>query len=114
MRTYGRLVQPDGSLKWVVVETDAEGHDDYVWITTMIQCLKLSIGESPFYGNHGIPAQRSVVQQVFPDYYVSQTQRQFSPYFASLQISKLPSAEPKYQVNVTTQQGVKRSMSIAV
>lgn len=94
------------------VTTDADGFNDYVWITTLIQCLKLSPGESPFYSNHGIPAQRSVIQQVFPDYYVAQTQQQFAPYFAALIVSKLPNAEPTYRIDITTQQGVQLQMNI--
>ena len=88
MRTYGRVKNSDGSLTWVEVQTDANGHDDYVWLTTLIQCLKLNIGESPFYASYGIPARQSVLQQIFPDFYVTQAQIQFSPYFSSLVVSK--------------------------
>jgi hypothetical protein len=94
------------------VTPDADGHVDYIWITTLIQCLKLSPGESPFYANHGIPAQQSVVQQVFPDYYVAQTQSQFAQYFAALIVTKVPGPEPVYQVNVTTQQGVRMQLNV--
>jgi hypothetical protein len=115
MRTYGRITNPDGSKTWVVVQTDANGYNDMVWLTTLIQTLKLNLGESPFYAQYGIPAQQSVIQQVFPDYYVALTQQVFSPYFASLVISKTPGATtPSYQVNVTTHQGVKLNPSTPI
>ncbi len=99
---------------WIEVATDAQGFDDYVWITTLIQCLKLNLGESPFYANYGIPAKPSVVQQVHPDYYVARTQQQFAPRFASLIVSKLPLLTPTYKISVTTNQGIKRVEEIPV
>lgn len=115
MRTYGRIADqasPSG-YRWIEVSTDAQGRDDMVWLTTLIQCLKLVLGESPFYSNYGIPAQRSVVQQFFPDFYVSMTQNQFAQYFASLIITKLPSTTPTYRVALTTLQGVQLTTEIA-
>lgn len=109
MRTYGRV-----SGVWTEVQTDADGFNDGVWITTLIQCLKLSIGESPFFANYGIPAQQSVIQQIFPDFYVAQTQAQFAPHFANLVVSKVASPAPEYRINLTTQQGVTMAASIPV
>ncbi|WP_343743381.1 hypothetical protein [Herbaspirillum huttiense] len=114
MRTYGRVYADDGSYQWVEITTDANGFDDDVWVTTLIQCLKLSIGESPFFANYGIPAQRSVIQQIFPNFYVTQTQTQFSQYFASLIVSIVNSATPTYNINVTKNQGAKLAISIPV
>jgi hypothetical protein len=106
MRTYGRKTNLDGSKTWIEVTTDANGYNDAVMITTLAQCLKLSINESPFYANYGINAQQSVMTQIFPDYYVQQTQQQFAPFFASLVISKVQGAtSPTYNVNLVTQQG---------
>lgn len=82
-----------------------EGDDARVWLTTICQALKLGRGESPFWANYGIPAQQSVVTQVFPDYYMAQTQQQFSPYFLSLTLAKIPGRTPTYQINATTPQG---------
>lgn len=107
MRTYGRV---DG--QWQVVQTDENGNDDLVWITTMIQCLKLNLGESPFFSQYGIPAKQSVIQQVWPDYNVAVTQRQFSGYFASLIIAKQPGRIPTYRINATTKQGAVISATI--
>lgn len=90
---------------WVAVETDANGNNDNVYITALLQCLLLNLNESPFYGDWGIPAHPSVIQQVFPDYYVSLIQQRFAPYFASLLITKLPSATPTYRVLITTHTG---------
>jgi hypothetical protein len=115
MRTYGRITNPDGSLSWVEVSTDANGNNDKVWLTTLVQTLKLNLGESPFFATSGIPAQQSVMQQVFPDYYVSLTQQAFAPFFASLIISKVPNTTmPTYDVRVTTNQGVTLNASIPI
>lgn len=97
MRTYGRL-----NGKWVVVQTDASGGNDLVWIVTLIQCLLLYLNESPFWANYGIPARDAVASQIVPDLYVTRTQQQFSPYFASLIISKQSAPEPTYRINVLT------------
>lgn len=114
MRTYGRIKNEDGTYTWVQVDPDANGFNDPIWITTLAQCLKLSLGESPFYANYGIPAQRSVVQQIFPDFYVSQTQSQFAQYFASLVIAKIPDPRtPTYNVNLVTHQGAKVIQEVA-
>lgn len=114
MRTYGRVNQVGGKGgQWTVVETDANGFNDAVWLTTLIQCLKLNLGESPFYADYGLPAHQAVIQQVFPDYYVALTQKQFAQYFASLIISKQPGRTPTYQANVTTQQGSKYIVQVA-
>lgn len=109
MRTYGRVPDSEGNLtKWVEVTTDENGFDDYVWLTTMIQCLKLNLGESPFYASYGIPAKEAIIQQVAPDFYVSRLQRQFSQFFASLIVAKEATPIiPTYKINLTTQQGVK-------
>lgn len=100
MRTYGRVRQPDGSLVWVEVSTSPDGDNSSVWLTTLCQCLLMVRGESPFYANYGIPAIKSVVQQLFPDFYVSLTQQQFSPYFASLLIARTSNQRPDYRVNI--------------
>lgn len=107
MRTYGRQEDPvTGEKKWIVVETSVEAGDDYVWLTTLCQTLKLNLGESPFFANYGIPAKPSVVQQVFPDFYVTRTQQQYAPRFASLIVTKVPDDNPNYKINVTLNNGV--------
>jgi hypothetical protein len=114
MRTYGRTTDEYGNKTWVVVTTDANGFNDQVYITTLIQCLLLNLGESPFYANYGIPGQQSLITQVMPDYYVLQTQSQFSPYFASLQVAKLNSADPTYQINIITNSGSKVDETVPI
>lgn len=120
MRTYGRVTNADGSKTWVEVDTDVNGYDDAVWLTTLIQVLKLNLNESPFFGNYGIPAQQSVIQQVFPDFYVAKTQQQFAQYFASLIVSKQNVATsqgqpvPTYNINVVTNYGAKISAQVPV
>jgi hypothetical protein len=118
VRTYGRVNNEDGTKTWVEVETDTNGYSDGVWLTTLLQVLKLNLNESPFYGNYGVPAYPSVIQQVFPDYYASLTQQQFSGYFASLIISKQQASDrgfpyPSYQVNVVTNYGAKLAETVA-
>lgn len=115
MRTWGRVYDANGNWTWTPVVTDpTTGNNDAVWITTLIQCLLLNLGESPFYAQYGIPARPSVVQQVFPDFYVTQTQQQFASKFASLTISKVNSPTPKYNVNITTNVGTKISAIVPV
>jgi hypothetical protein len=104
---------PNGYV-WVEVQTDANGFNDYVYITALIQCLKLQQGESPFWADWGIPARQSVVTQVFPDYYVTLMQQRFSQYFASLQITKIQSSTPTYNIALITHQGVVYNETIAV
>lgn len=107
MRTYGRIYAEDGTYTWTLVQTDANGFNDYVWATTLIQVLLLNLGESPFFASFGLPAEQSVAQQIFPDLYVAMTQQLFAPYFASLIISKVTDPEPTYNVNIVTKAGVK-------
>lgn len=114
MRTWGRTYDEYGNATWVEVVTDPNGLNDAVWITTLIQCLKLNIGESPFYANYGINARQSVVSQIFPDFYVAQTQRQFAQYFASLIIAKVQgNPTPTYNVSIITHSGAKIGIQIA-
>lgn len=113
MRTYGRIYDELGEPTWVEVETADNGDNSYVYITTLIQCLKLILQESPFYANYGIPAIQSVVQQILPDFYVAQTQVQFAPYFASLIVSRISADPPTYQVNVVTKQGARINATVA-
>jgi len=115
MRAWGRTYNEDGSYQWVVVETDPiTGDNTALRITQLIQVLKMDRGESPFYANYGIPARLSVVQSVFPDVFVFQTQAQFAPFFASLIISRLPSTTPTYLVNIVTLNGQPISMKVPV
>lgn len=133
MRTYGRIKNPNPPLDtgsigsfvigvsaigeahdpsqdsvWVEVDTDPNGFDDAVMLTTVIQTLKLNLGESPFYGNYGIPARLSVEQQLPPDFYAVRTQQQYAKNFASLIVNRSELAdEPTYSVAVTLQSGAR-------
>lgn len=112
MRTWGRInnVGP-----WIKVDTDDhQGNDDHVWITTLAQVLLLTLGESPFHANYGIPAVQSVLQQIHPDFYVAITQRQFSRYFASLIISKRPGITPIYDIRIVTKEGVRLNAQVPI
>lgn len=115
MRTFGRQ-----NGVWVEVTTDANGNDDPVWLTTLVQSLLLSPGESPFFANYGIPAQQSILTQVYPDFYVAQMQSKFSPYFASLSISRRQAAADEnppvtvYNVDVITNSGVSINANVPI
>lgn len=114
MRTYGRQTDEFGNKTWVVVETDENGFSDEVYLTTLAQCLKLNLGESPFFGNYGIPQYQTIMTQVMPDYYASQTQTQFSPYFASLTITRVQgSFPPVYNVDAVCHSGAIINATIA-
>jgi hypothetical protein len=115
VRTYGRPVNRDGTRgPWTEVTTDPNGFDDMVWLTTLAQVLQLNLNESPFFANWGIPGYPAVVQQVFPDYYIAQTQQRFAGRFASLIVAKINTTEPTYQINIVTHQGVRLNVSIPV
>ena len=113
MRTYGRTQDVlSGKKKWWVVTTDSGGYNDSVYLTALAQVIKLNLGESPFFGDWGIPAHQSVVMQIFPDYYMVRIQQQFSGFFASCILSKQPDATdqdgrpaPSYMIDVLTNYG---------
>ena len=113
MRIWGRQ-RTNSNLPgaWVAVETTPSGNNDYVYITALCQCLLLNLNESPFYGNWGIPAKASVVQQLFPTLYMSLMQQRFAPFFASLTITAQPGPVPAYNVNLTTQSGTPFQMVV--
>ena len=90
---------------WTEVDTDVNGFNDAVWLTTLAQVLQLGLNESPIFGNWGIPAQQSVVTQILPDYYVMITQQQFSQYFLALLVAKTADTPPSYAVNATANPG---------
>lgn len=114
MRIWGRTYNEDGTWQWVAVTTDANGFNDYVYATNLIQVLKLGLNESPLYANYGIPAQPSVMTQIFPDYYTYQTQQQFRQYFASLSVQKVNSPTPTYNITAVTRSGAVIQESIPV
>lgn len=114
MRTWGRTYDELGRPAWVEVSTDPQGFNDMVYLTALAQTLKLNLGESPFWGDWGIPAHPSVVQQVFPDFNVWLTQQRYAPRFASLIVAKEPLPEPTYRINITTNQGVTLNASVPV
>jgi hypothetical protein len=121
MRTYGRVTNELGERFWQMVETDANGFNDMVYVTGLIQELKLNLGESPFWGDRGIPAKPSVVSQVAPDYYTMLMQQRYAPYFMNILIYKIPDQfdsqrrpVPTYRINITTHYGVTRSEDVPV
>ncbi|SAK53647.1 hypothetical protein AWB78_01346 [Caballeronia calidae] len=114
MRTWGRVWDEEGDATWVLVQTDANGYNDNVYLTALCQVLKLNLGESPFYANYGIPAQQTVITQVFPDFYVMQVQQQFASYFASLTIMRVQNvSSPTYNVTVVTHSGAILTRTVA-
>ncbi len=113
MRTYGRILNPDGTRTWVTVSTDANGFNTNVYQTALAQVIKLNRGESPFYSNYGIPAQQSIMTQIFPDFYMNQTQAQFAQFFASLVLMKRPGPTPTYNFSIVDLVGSSQSSVIA-
>lgn len=111
MRTYGRTYDEFGTPTWQVVETDANGYNDAVYLTATAQVCQGSPGESPFFADYGIPGLSSVQNGVAPDFYMARTQSQMAPYFANLQISKASGVDrlgrpvPSYSIVATTHQG---------
>jgi len=131
MRTYGRILnnyplngqESTQTLQypnytWVEVLPDSNGYNDYIYITSLIQTLRLNLGESPFWGNFGIPAKNAVLQQLQPDYYVAFIQSYYSQFFASLIIAKQPQPlndpTPRYNLSIVRNNGSKFSAEIAL
>lgn len=115
MRVWGRVGQVNGvGGTWTLVETDANGFNQNVYFTALIQGLRLGLGESPFYANVGIPAQQSVITGIPPDYYVMNMQTLYSPYFASLMITRLVSSSPLYRVSAVALNGAILEVEVAV
>jgi len=86
-----------------------------VYLTALCQTLKLNLGESPFYGDWGIPAKESVLTQIQPDYYVMRTQQRYAPYFLFLGVQKLPGTFPPlptYDVTVIFHTGAQDSVTV--
>jgi hypothetical protein len=113
MRVYGRVTLRDGSLAWQVVQTAANGDNSAVYLTWLIQCLKLNLNESPMFATWGIPAYQSVRQQIPPDVYVQLMQQRFAPYFASLIITRTADSPVVYQATVLTKYGAVLTASTA-
>lgn len=66
------------------------------------------------YANFGIPQYQTIVTQVFPTFYTSQTQSQFAPYFASLTIVQAPNTlPPLYNVTANCHSGAILNAQIA-
>lgn len=114
MRVYGRTYDAYGNPTWVEVQTDSNGYNDYVYITALVQCLKLNINESPFWADWGIPGYISLIQQVFPDYYMALMQQRFAQHFASLVISKVNVPDPTYNLSIITHQGISMTIPVQV
>lgn len=121
MRVYGRVYDEYGVATWTVVHTDPNGLNDYVYLTALVQEIKLNLGESPFWGNRGIPAQPSIVTQVAPDYYVLVLQQRYAPYFLSISIVRVPGGvdsrgnpAPYYRINVVTHYGVQIERQVPI
>lgn len=116
MRTFGRIGGGQNGIggTWIEVDTDANGYQDMIWLTTLCQTLLLNRGESPFFGAYGIPAVQSVITQVAPDYYVAQTQQQFAQYFASLTISRVSAPNPTYNIRALCNSGAILQTQVAL
>ena len=120
MRVWGREYDNDGNYTWNEVTTDSAGFNDGVYITAFAQVLQLQTNESPFYVDYGIPAQQSVLNQLFPDLNVALMQQRYAPNFAMLRVQKVNavnrygSPTPVYNVGIITQAGYSLSLTIPI
>lgn len=121
MRVYGRIYDEQGNPHWIEVDTDANGFNDFVYVTALAQCLKLTLGESPFYADYGIPGPQAVMAQIAPDFYVARTQQRYSGFFGNLIITReqkvIPpktAPVPTYNVKIVTHQGVPLAVSLPI
>lgn len=114
MKTWGRVYNKDGTYTWTPVVTDANGKNDAVYLTTLVQVLKLNLGESPFFANLGIPQQQTVMSQIFPDFYVNNIIQYFAPQFASLTVTRAATTPPTYNIQALSQQGALLTATVPV
>lgn len=106
MRVWGRITNADGTKTWVQVQTGPDGLNQEVYVTWLAQVLKLNLNESPFWANWGIPQFQTIMTQVAPDYYMTQTQMFFSGLFANLKITRVNgTTNPTYNIDVLTKTG---------
>lgn len=95
LRVWGRVGQVKGvGGTWTLVQTTPSGDSSMVYLTALCQTLKLSIGESPFWANSGIDGPQAVMTQIAPDFYASQVQTFYAPFFASLIINRVLGVNP--------------------
>ena len=85
---WGRIYDANGNPTWVQVTTDANDFNDYVYLTALVQCVKLNLGESLYWSDFGIPAHQSIMQQLPPDYNVSYISRFFMQFFPSVIVTR--------------------------
>lgn len=99
---------------WVVIETDASGNNDMIYLVTLAQCLLLGLAEDPVYSWAGIPALQSVQTGIPPTYYMNRTQKYFSQFFASLVVQQVRNSDgdPVYNITAMTHQGVVLNASV--
>ena len=114
MRVWGRITNADGSRTWVEVSTGPDGLNQEVFITWLAQVLQLNLGESPFWADWGIPQYQTIMTQLFPTYYVMETQMRFQGMFAGLQVVPVAgTVDPTYNVNVLTKAGATINLQVA-
>jgi hypothetical protein len=92
-----------------------------VMLTTLAQCLKLNLGESPFWADWGIPAYASIVTQVNPDLHMALMQQRFAPYFMTLMLQKMSDVvddagrpAPYYAITIITNYGATLDSMVAI
>lgn len=104
MRIYHKVRNDQtGEQKWLVL-TD----QDDVYVFWLVEVLRLVLGESPFFANWGIPATETIVTNIYPDYYVALVKDQFTPYFQSLNITRIDTKELRtaaYSIEIITLNG---------
>lgn len=115
MRVWGRPKNPDGSYgPWMAVVTDINGDSSNCYLTALCQAIKLNLNESPFFANTGIPQVQTIATQVFPDLYLSQIQRQYAQYFASLTIVRAQGSNPpQYNISAVCNSGAILNTTVA-
>jgi len=77
MRTYGKK---DG--RWVVIDDEEQ-----VWTTTLIQCLRLGLNESPFFANYGLPLQDITSNISLMFYHLENLKSKFRNRFKSIELT---------------------------
>ena len=115
LRVWGRTGQVNGvGGTWTAVTTTPSGDNSMVYLTAICQTLKLSVGESPFWASSGIDGPQAVMTQIAPDFYATQVQTFYAPFFASLIINRVLGVNPPtYTVRAITKAGAVLTATVA-
>lgn len=102
MRVWTRVMGSDGKRTWQPVDND---QGNIAWLQN---ALLLQLGESPFWTDWGLPVSKTLVSQIWPDYYLNMTQQRFRDVFPTLQVTRQRvdgQSDPVYSIRAILSDG---------